>query len=264
MCCGLVSPFCNRLTSSATFTASPAGGLVVLFDGRMKAIAAARAALNHLGKGSQGGTLRIDSAIPVGFGFGSSTGDVVASILAVADCFGVRLSPKTVARLAVSAETASDLVMFAGEAVLFAQRDAVVIERFAGPLPSLHVLSVNTTPDAPVDTLQSPPARYTSDEIDGFSTLRDQLRSAIRHRDVPLIGKVATASAAISQRHLPKPGFDRICAIADRCGGAGIQAAHSGTVIGLLLIWCTLANVTDMAARLLRDAGFPPLFSFRS
>ncbi|WP_343207431.1 hypothetical protein [Aminobacter sp. MSH1] len=55
-----------------------------------------------------GGLLTVESAIPSGHGYGSSTADVVASLCAVADAFEMQLRPSVVCRLAVAAERASD------------------------------------------------------------------------------------------------------------------------------------------------------------
>ena len=52
--------------------------------------------------------------------------------------------------------------------------------------------------------------------------------------DAYLIGRVASASARINQRFLPKPKFSEIERIAADTGAVGIQVAHSGTVAGLM------------------------------
>ncbi|NUB04611.1 kinase [Azospirillum sp. Vi22] len=262
---GLVTLPCNIVSSAAVFRPA-AGPLVTVPDDKRKAADAARLALDTLGLHDQGGYLTVESDIPVGLGMGSSTADVVAAIRAVADAHGAALGADEVARLAVRAETASDSIMHGDLAVLFAQREGVVLEHLGPALPTLEVLSVDTSPGSPVDTLKQPAAVYDEWEIQAFRPLRGMLRRAIRTGDATLLGRVATASARISQRHLPKPAFEEINAIAASIGALGIQVAHSGTVVGLLFDPrnpATARRIAEAAARL-KAFGLPPAFHFRT
>ncbi len=202
---------------------------------KSKALRAASLTLEHLGHKAVGGDLTIESAIPVGHGYGSSTADVIASIRAVAAASGAVLRASTISRLAVLAEDASDAIAHEGHAVLFAQREGRVIEHLGGELPPLLVVSARSKADQPVDTLGLPPARYDSAEIEQFRTLRGLAARAVRYADARLLGRVATVSALIGQRHLPKSQFETIRALAQSPDVCGIQVSHSGTLIGLLI-----------------------------
>jgi L-threonine kinase len=50
-----------------------------------------------------------------------------------------------------------------------------------------------------------------------------------------LLGEAATISAIASQRLLPKPGFDALLELVESAGLYGLNVAHSGSVVGLLL-----------------------------
>ena len=78
--------------------------------------------------------------------------------------------PAEVARIVVEAEAASDNVMFPTP-VLFAQREGVVLEDFRRPLPPIEVVGIDTQRDGSVDTLDFPPAQYTSAEVEVFTAL---------------------------------------------------------------------------------------------
>ena len=52
--------------------------------------------------------------------------------------------------------------------------------------------------------------------------------------DVARLGRVATSSALISQRFLPKSAFHFLQDLCERAGGCGVQVAHSGTVAGVI------------------------------
>ncbi len=262
---GLVTLPCNVVSSAAVFRPA-AGPLVTVPDDKRKAADAARLALDTLGLHDQGGHLTVESDIPVGLGMGSSTADVVAAIRAVADAHGTQLGADEVARLAVRAEMASDSIMHGDFALLFAQREGVVLEHLGPSLPPLEVLSVDTAPGSQVDTLKQPAAVYDDWDIQAFRPLRGMLRRAIRTGDAALLGRVSTASACISQRHLPKPAFEEIQEIATAAGALGVQVAHSGTVVGLLFDPrhpATGRRVAEASARL-QALGLPPVLHFRT
>jgi uncharacterized protein involved in propanediol utilization len=204
-----------------------------LTKSRRAAIYALREFVGHPSP-AKGGRVEITSNVPRGIGMGSSTSDVTATIKAVADYHGVSLSVEEIGRLAVLAEIASDSVMIDDRVVLFAHRDGVVLETFGHRLPPMVVVGCDTAPGHVVETLGLPPADYTDREAGEFQVLRGALRRAIALEDVALLGKVATASARINQRYLPKPGLEALIELGVRHGAAGLQIAHSGTVAGLI------------------------------
>jgi uncharacterized protein involved in propanediol utilization len=147
----------------------------------------------------------------------------------------VQLPAAVIATLAVQAEAASDAIMFEDRAVLFAHRSGVVMEDFGAPMPALEVVGVNTDPTgAGVDTLDTPPAWYSPQELQTFQELVACLRQAMATHDAHLIGQVALVSARINQRHLLKPGFEQLERLVVEVGALGLQVSHSGTIAGLL------------------------------
>jgi uncharacterized protein involved in propanediol utilization len=184
---------------------------------------------------AKGGQIEITSDVPRGIGMGSSTSDVTATIRAVADYHGVALSREEVGRLAVLAECASDSIMIDDRVVLFAQRDGIVLETFGHSLPEMIVVGCDTEPDGTgVDTLGHRPADYDERELGAFQVLRAGLRRAVATDDVTMLARVATASARINQRFLPKPHLEPLLELGRGHGACGIQVAHSGTVAGLI------------------------------
>jgi uncharacterized protein involved in propanediol utilization len=183
---------------------------------------------------AKGGRIEIVSDVPRGIGMGSSTSDVTATIRAVADFHGMELTKDEVARLAVLAECASDSIMVDDRVVLFGHRDGTVLETFGYRLPPMFVVSCDTEPAARVDTLRLQPADYGDAEVASFGVLRAALRRAVALSDTALLGQVATASARINERYLPKPNLELLLQTCLRYGGCGIQVAHSGTVAGLI------------------------------
>lgn len=221
----------------ATFRTSSDSTIRVYPEDRTKARRAAELAVElcaRKGIAATGGRLDIISNVPVGRGMGSSTSDVIATIKAVSDCHRVRLTPERIAQLAVLAERACDSIMIEDQVVLFAHRRGTVLEILGCRLPPLVVIGCVSGPADGVDTLELPLAQYAQHEIETFCGLRATLRRATITQDVELLGQVATASARINQRFLPKPELDFLIALSGQLGAAGVQIAHSGTVAGLI------------------------------
>lgn len=254
---GLVTLPLTKLVSTATFTSAPAPDLTTRPGGKVKAGLAARQTLSHLGV-AEGGVLDLESNIPIGHGYGSSTADVVAAIRAVAAAHAVRLQPSRISELAVAAERASDAIAFDGHAVLFAQREGSVLEDFGGALPPLLLIGFKAMGGRPIDTLELPPARYDSIEIQQFRVLRALIAYAVRYQDPNCLGRAATASALLSQRHLPKQHLERVIDIAKGAGACGVQVAHSGSLLGILFDHAgkNLRQRVESAAALVRRCGF--------
>ncbi|GAB3429379.1 GHMP family kinase ATP-binding protein [Actinophytocola sediminis] len=237
-CPGLVTLPMSGPGVRAEFTPGPGDEVVVSPPDRVKAARAAALAITECARLTSGprggGRLRLHNDIPTGLGMGSSTGDVVATVRAVAASFAVALPPNTLAELAVRAEHASDPLMFDGRPSLFAHREGRVIEDLGEALPPAVVVSCLTGGGRPVDTLRIPPRAYRDEDLRDFERLRAVLRRAVADADLALLGQVSTESARRNQRVLPKGEFAALEAIGARSGAAGVQVAHSGNVAGLL------------------------------
>jgi uncharacterized protein involved in propanediol utilization len=250
---GLVTlPYPGR-TVHAHFEHGPGPTISVGPGNRPKAARAAAITVTHLDERhvrARGGRVSLSGGVPCGFGMGSSTADVVATIRAVATAHGVCLDSASIARIAVAAEAASDPLMFDdGRVRLFAQRDGRVLETLADALPPVRV--VGTLLGGPVDTpALSPPLRHER----AYAVLRTRLRAALSCGDTAGVARVATASARLNRGDL-KP----LLGAAASAGALGVQVAHSGNVAGLLL---DPAADPGTARDALRAADLPVTGSF--
>jgi uncharacterized protein involved in propanediol utilization len=235
---GLVTLRFAERGSRATFYPYAMWTEIVSSPEMLKARRAASLAMEELATDHSpavGGYMEISSDVPRGMGMGSSTADVTAAIRAIADFHGVTPSAEKISKIAVRAEWASDPIMIDDEAVLFAQREGVVLETFGHRLPDMIVVGCNADPGATrIDTLALTPAMYSASDIEHFSFLRTELRVAVGNGDVARLGMVATCSALISERFLPKPALEFLLDVSRSCGGYGVQVAHSGTVAGVI------------------------------
>jgi uncharacterized protein involved in propanediol utilization len=260
----LVTLPCEMFQSSARFHLRPTGVLEVEPTWKVKAKHAAALTLARFAHAGCSGRLELSGGPPIGLGFGSSTSDVVATIRAVADALGVTVHPWEVADLAVAVETASDSTMFGDRAVLFAQRCGEVVEDLGGTLPPVVVVGFNSDPNGHgVDTLTHR-ADYSALEIESFRPLLGLLRHAVRHQDPRLLGRVATASARINERFLPKFRFREVVALAEASGAVGVQVAHSGTLVGLMFDAADRSVIArlERCERDLSQLGISPTWRF--
>jgi uncharacterized protein involved in propanediol utilization len=256
---GLVTLPCSLFRTEARFRPLRSGPLTVEPADRARARTAARLTLDALGCTGWGGALRIDSNVPLRWGCGSSTTDVLATIRAVAAAFGVTLDPHWIARICVASETASDSLMYPPDrAVVFAQRRGSVLLELGGPLPPVRVLGFNTEVDRGVETLSLAPCEYSAWEAEAFRAILGLLRRAVEQQDPALLGRVATASTQIMQRHRPKRFMPQLLRLAREAGALGVQVAHSGTVAGFLFAPGAGADPGIARARAgLRRLGLP-------
>lgn len=211
---------------------APGQSLVVPPDAP-KAAAALRATLAYCGAPDLGGELVLESPLPRGKGLGSSTADVAGTIYAVARALGRALDPLTVAALAVAVEP-TDSSLLPGLA-LFDHRTGRRYE-LLGPAPSLDLIVLDEGGE--VDTLaynrRNVQALLTTNE----SQVREALaliRRGLAEGRPDLLGRGATLSAQAQQRILPKRWLDAVVEAASAAGAVGVVAAHSGTVLGVLV-----------------------------
>ncbi len=177
--------------------------------------------------------LDLRSSLPLAKGMASSTADVAASIEATALALGKKLDEKDVARIALSVEP-TDGCFFPGIA-LFDHREGKLFE-FLGDPPPMEILVLDFGGE--VDTL-------AFNRVDRTVLLRsleprfkealEMARQGLKSGDARLIGEAATLSARTHQAVLHKPQLERVIQLAKEVGAAGVNIAHSGTVIGVLL-----------------------------
>ena len=202
-------------------------------EGSGKAGQAVSLTLESLGKTGLAVRVEISNPIPRGKGLGSSSADVVAAIAAAGLALGRELTPEQTACLAVQVEP-TDGVMFPGIA-LFDHREGSVMERLGAP-PPLEIVALDFGGE--VDTLEfnRVDRRSLWESVAGeTSEALELVRRGITQGDPALVGRGATISALAGQRVLPKNELSKVIELAEASGAAGVNVAHSGTIIGILL-----------------------------
>ncbi len=179
--------------------------------------------------------LRIDchSTIPIAKGLASSTADIAATAVATARLLRQSLDEVTLAQLCLRLEPTDSTVFQA----------LTLFDHHTGACHIAHAWQ----PALGIIILESPDTLTTAafhQRIGNERLLRqaDQLDRAWRlfqracSTESPrLLGEAATLSAQARNQLLPKPAFDALLRLVERENLYGINVAHSGTVVGLLL-----------------------------
>lgn len=175
----------------------------------------------------------IANPIPAGKGMGSSSADITAAVWAAGKAAGVELPPATIADIALSVEP-TDGVMYPGIA-LFDHRRGRIAESL-GPPPPLEVIAIDR--GGQVDTLEFNKVDRAS-QWQSVATETDAalelVREGIRRCDAELVGRGATLSARAGHPAGAGPLVERAAEFAGDIGAVGVNVAHSGTVVGILL-----------------------------
>ena len=175
----------------------------------------------------------IANPIPAGKGMGSSSADITAAVWAAGKAAGVELPPATIAGIALSVEP-TDGVMFPGIA-LFDHRRGRIAETLGMP-PPLEVIAIDR--GGQVDTLEFNRVDR-SEQWSAVSAATEEalelVREGIRRCDAELVGRGATISARAGHPPGAGPLVERAAQFAEDIGAVGVNVAHSGTVVGILL-----------------------------
>ncbi|MEC5317834.1 GHMP kinase [Brenneria populi subsp. brevivirga] len=179
--------------------------------------------------------LRIDfsSTIPVAKGMASSTADIAATALAAARHLGGTLDETALAALCVRLEP-TDSTLFR-RLTLFDHQTAAT------------AIACDWRPDIDILLLESPQTLNTADyhrrdrrrallqQADRLERAWRLFRSAAAAQDRHRLGDACTLSAIASQQTLIKPAFNDLLDVVEANGLYGLNVAHSGSVVGLLL-----------------------------
>ncbi|MFA5536965.1 MAG: GHMP kinase, partial [Bacillota bacterium] len=175
-----------------------------------------------------------DSLLPPGKGMASSTADIAAALLATARLGGKELTAEELATLSLSIEP-SDGIMFEG-VVLFDYKEGKWFEEL-GEAPPLNILVVD--PSGVVDTINF----YQGERFKECNLRKEKrvkialrlVKEGLREGDIEKIGRGVTESALANQELLPKPDLPKVLEWAKEVKALGVNVAHSGTVMGILL-----------------------------
>jgi L-threonine kinase len=187
----------------------------------------------YLGVSFERFAVKAESALPRGKGMASSSADISAACQAAALCAGRNLTPDEIADIALGIEP-TDGIFFPG-IVMFDHVGGLTRKLLGCPPPmSVAVFDVGGEVDTLQFNLRSDLACLNRAKEPQVRKAVDLVTRGIASGDCALIGQGATLSALANQSILTKPCLPTIIDIIGRYGAAGVNTAHSGTVIGIL------------------------------
>ncbi|MDU4960331.1 MAG: GHMP kinase [Sporomusaceae bacterium] len=189
--------------------------------------------LAYLGETGAELILRVQSALPVGKGMASSSADIAAACQAAAICCGRRLTADEIADIALAIEP-TDGIVYPG--IVMFDHLGGLIRRPLGPPPPLLIAVFDAGGEVNTQNFNQRRdlAALNAAKEAQVRRAAELVADGLRQGDCRLIGQGATLSAIANQAILPKPCLEPILEMAARFGAVGVNAAHSGTVLGLL------------------------------
>ena len=179
-------------------------------------------------------SLNIKSQIPVGKGMASSTADIGATIKATLSMLNKTLTGEEISKLAVKIEATDSLLL--NQHSIFNPLTADIKKYLGGindakvvilePSDILDTKSIRMTPNYKMYKMQNKEIIKKSFEL---------LDEGLAKNDLNLIGKACTYSGLANENIHKKPFLEKIIDISDKYGCYGVNIAHSGTVIGILM-----------------------------
>ncbi len=179
-------------------------------------------------------SIDINSEIPISKGMASSTADIGATIKATLNLIGKNLDEYEISRLATKIEPTDSI--YIKENTIFNPLDANVMKKL-GILDTGKVLILE-----PNETLSTKYIR----KKENYNKLKKQnkyiieyafklLEEGIKKKDLNLIGQACNISSIANENIHKKKYLNEIMDISKEYGAYGVNIAHSGTVVGILL-----------------------------
>ena len=179
-------------------------------------------------------SLNINSQIPIGKGMASSTADIGATIKATLSMLGKDLTGEEISKLAVKIEATDSLLI--NRHSIFNPLKAN-IKKYLGTVDNTKVVILE--PDDILDTksIRMTPnyKKYKMQNKEIIKTAFELLDEGLAKNDLNLVGKACTYSGLANENIHKKPFLKEIIEVSDKFGCYGINIAHSGTVVGILL-----------------------------
>lgn len=237
----------HELCSTSTVSLSHGrGGHRVEPADRARALAATADLARALGLFDFEIDLSITSNIPVGKGCASSTADIMASVAALVAATSPDTSPRVLHALGtlVARNIEWGDYVLSDAITLCLQRTHTLVRTYDTDL-RWRILGVDE--EGSVDTAEFHRRERESRRLAlHYTALLSQLDAALMMNDFATAAQIATESAVLNQRVLPKRNFQLMRRVADSTGALGIAVAHTGTVIGLIYS----GHQSDMAAQM--------------
>ncbi|MGL4913093.1 MAG: cobalamin biosynthesis protein [Romboutsia sp.] len=179
-------------------------------------------------------SLQINSDIPLGKGMASSTADIGATIKATLKLINKNLSNEEISKLAVKIEPTDSIYLDKNS--IFNPTTGEVIKTL-GNIENGRVIVLEPKKTISTKRIRSIPY-YMEKKRSNTEMIKmsfDLLEKGIKENNLKLIGRASTISSLANENIHKKHGLDKIIEISDSYGAYGVNVAHSGTVVGIII-----------------------------
>lgn len=177
--------------------------------------------------------VQVHSNLFYGKGMASSSADISAACQAAALSVNKKLTVDEIADIALSVEP-TDGIFYPG-ITLFDHVSGTVRRSLGHPPPmKIAIFDIGGEVDTVVFNRRYELNQLNSEKESQVRTAMNLVINGLEQGDCRLIGQGATLSALANQQILYKQDLETMIKIAEKFGAVGVNAAHSGTVMGVL------------------------------
>ena len=179
-------------------------------------------------------SLEIYSEIPTGKGMASSTADIGATIKATLALIQKEMSSQEISKLAAQIEPTDSI--YIEESSIFNPLNGEIIKKL-GTIKGGRVVILEPRRKLSTIKIRNKP-NYKQLKNQNKEAIKEAfylLEEGIRKNDWNLVGKACTMSSLANENIVKKQGLNEIIEIAQNYGAYGVNIAHSGTVVGILI-----------------------------
>ncbi|MGM0216212.1 GHMP family kinase ATP-binding protein [Enterococcus sp. AZ109] len=177
--------------------------------------------------------ITVDSDLPIAKGMSSSTADIAATCQAVAAYFNKTISREEILAICLGIER-TDSILFPS-LTLFEQQTGSS-RAVSGWCPQFYVIVLEPEQEVLTEECHSPQVEHlVYQQRQRFHQVYCQYLEAVEERSLQKLGKTALLSARLNQEILPKPYFNELVKLSKQFDLLGVNVAHSGSVVGLLV-----------------------------
>ena len=179
-------------------------------------------------------SLDLKSNIPIGKGMASSTADIGATIKATLSILNKKLNDEEISLIASEIEPTDSIILYKNS--IFNPINGSV-KKYLSSFDNGRVIILEPKEILETKIIRSNPD-YLNIKLENKSIIKKSfnlLEKGLENNDLKLIGEACTLSSLANENIHKKPYLNEIIEISQNMNAYGVNIAHSGTVIGILI-----------------------------
>lgn len=179
-------------------------------------------------------SLDLKSNIPIGKGMASSTADIGATIKATLSILNKKLNDEEISLIASEIEPTDSIILYKNS--IFNPVNGSV-KKYLSSFDNGRVIILEPKEILETKIIRSNP-NYLNIKLENKSIIKKSfnlLEKGLKNNDLKLIGEACTLSSLANENIHKKPYLNEIIEISQSMNAYGVNIAHSGTVIGILI-----------------------------